>query len=185
MAIDEAALAMVEDPGLMTSTPPAERPALTLVVGLGNPILGDDGVGWRVVDELRSMLGDRLTGIETDCASLGGLSLMERMLGYRRVVLVDSIETGEVAVGSVRAFPLEALPDPSAGHSASAHDTSLLTALQAARAIGAIVPAKVDVVAVEAVRTYDFSEKLSPPVAAAVPLAAHLVLDLINQAQSD
>lgn len=157
------------------------RPAPTLVVGLGNPILGDDGVGWRVVEELRSRLGDRGAEVETDCASLGGLSLMERMLGYRRVILVDSMESGQVAVGGVRAFPLEALPDPSAGHSASAHDTSLLTALQAARAMGAEVPSRVDVVAVEALPTFDFSEELSPPVAGAVPVAAQAVLDLLME----
>jgi len=169
------------NPALITSMLQGTRPAPTLVIGLGNPILGDDGVGWRVVEDLRSRLGDRGAEVETDCASLGGLSLMERMLGYRRVILVDSMETGQVAVGGVRAFPLEALPDPSLGHSASAHDTSLLTALQAARAMGAEVPARVDVVAVEALPTYDFSEELSPPVAGAVPVATQAVLDLLKK----
>jgi hydrogenase maturation protease len=165
----------------MTSTLRVTRPAATLVIGLGNPILGDDGVGWRVVQELGPRLGDRGAEVETDCASLGGLSLMERMLGYRRVILVDSMETGQVAVGSVRAFPLEGLTNPSTGHSASAHDTSLLTALQAARAMGAEVPGRVDVVAVEAMLVYDFSEELSPPVAGAVLAATEAVLDLLTK----
>lgn len=155
----------------------------TLVVGLGNPILGDDGVGWRVVEELRRRLGDRQAEIEIDCASLGGLSLMERMLGYRWVILVDSMETGQVALGSVRAFPLGALPDPLSGHSASAHDTSLPTAIQAAKAMGAEVPLRVDVVAVEAGLTRDFSEQLSPRVAKAVPVATQAVMDLLMEAE--
>jgi len=163
----------------MTSTPQASPLAPTLVIGLGNPILGDDGVGWRVVDELQTVLAAEGTAIETDCASLGGLSLMERMLGYQRVILVDSIETAEGAIGTVRVFPLEALLDPSAGHSASAHDTSLLTALEAARAMGAQVPSRVDVVAIKARPTYDFSEELSPPLARAVPVATQAVLDLL------
>lgn len=157
----------------------AAPPSPTLVIGLGNPILGDDGVGWHVVEELQPKIADQQPEVETDCASLGGLSLMERILGYRRVILIDSIETGEAAIGSVRVFPLEALLDPSAGHSASAHDTSLLTALLAAKAMGAEVPARVDVVAVEAERTYDFSEELSRRVAGAVPVATQAVLDLL------
>jgi len=152
----------------------------TLVIGLGNPILGDDGVGWAVAESLQSAVRcPPSTVIET--ASLGGLSLMERMLGYDRVVLVDSMETGQSPVGSVQTFPLASLPDPMSGHSASAHDTSLMTALRTAKQIGAEIPNRVDVVAIEAQNVYDFSEELSPPVAAAVPVAVDKVLELIKE----
>jgi len=151
----------------------------TLVIGLGNPILGDDGVGWAVVESLQSTVHcPPFTVIET--ASLGGLSLMERMLGYDRVVLVDSMETGQGPVGSVQTFPLASLPDPMSGHSASAHDTSLMTALRTAQQIGADIPNRVDVVAIEAQNVYDFSEELSPPVAAAVPVAVEYVMKLLE-----
>ena len=110
---------------------------------------------------------------------------MERLLGYERVILVDSMETGQSPVGSVRTFPLASLPNPMAGHSSSAHDTSLVTALKTAESVGAEVPKRVDVVAVEAQNVYDFSEELSPPVAAAVPEAVQAVLDLLQGAQND
>ena len=74
----------------------------TLVIGLGNPILGDDGVGWKVIENLSHSI-DAHTSIETDCLSLGGLSLMERMLDYEHVIIVDSIETGQCPEGSVNA----------------------------------------------------------------------------------
>jgi len=151
----------------------------TLVIGLGNPILGDDGVGWKIAEEVASVIGQD-SFVEIDTAALGGLSLMERMLGYDRVVLVDSMETGQGPVGSVQTFPLASLSDPMAGHSASAHDTSLITALQTAKSIGADVPNRVDVVAVEAQNVYDFSEELSSPVAAAIPVAVQAVLDLLQ-----
>jgi len=77
------------------------------------------------------------------------------------------------------------LPDPMAGHSASTHDTSLITALKTAESIGANIPKQVDVVAVEAQNVYDFSEELSPPVAAAVSEAVQIVLDLIQGAPYD
>ena len=156
----------------------------TIVIGLGNPILGDDGIGWKIAEELASVIGQD-SSVEIDTAALGGLSLMERMLGYDRVVLVDSMETGRGPVGSVQTFPLASLPDPMAGHSASAHDTSLITALKTAESIGADIPKRVDVVAVEAQNVYDFSEELSPPVAAAVPEAVQAVLDLIQGVTHD
>jgi hydrogenase maturation protease len=170
-----------------------------LIVGLGNPILGDDGVGWKVAESVQEQLKtdsryhlpyrpsnsktvQHLTPVEVDCLSLGGLSLMERLLGYDRVILVDSMETGRSPVGSVSVFPLASLQDPMAGHSASTHDATLMTALRTAEQLGAEIPKKVDIVAIEAQNVYDFSEELSSPVAEAVPEAVQAVLDLLQGA---
>ena len=167
-----------------------------LVIGLGNPILGDDGVGWKVAEEVKTRIKTEpthcipyrptnakniqyLSDVEVDVAALGGLSLMERILGYQQVIIIDSMQTGQSPVGSVNVFPLAALPDPMAGHSASAHDATLITALRTAEHIGADIPQKVDVVAIEAKNVYDFSEDLSQPIATAVPEAVQAVLDLL------
>lgn len=164
---------------------PATPAGTTLVIGLGNPILGDDGVGWRVAEQVRERLaivGEAASSrAEIDCASLGGLALMERMLGYERAVLIDSIQSGVEPVGSVRTCRLEELPNPSAGYSASAHDATLLTALEVARAVGAAVPVRVDVVAIESQRSFEFSDRLTARVAASVPLATAAVMDILNQ----
>jgi hydrogenase maturation protease len=156
-------------------TGPAAR---VLVIGLGNPILGDDGVGWKIAADVASRLGPR-DNVEVDCLSVGGLGLMERMLGYDRVILVDSIETGENAEGAVTSVPLGDLQNPGLGHTASAHDASLATALETARLMGAPTPRRVDIVAVEARSGLDFSEQLSPRIALAVPFATERVLDLL------
>jgi hydrogenase maturation protease len=152
----------------------------TLVVGLGNPILGDDGVGWRVAEEVAKRTAD-LTEVEVDCASLGGLSLMERLTGYRQVILIDSIFTGSKPIGTVSRFNLSEIPDLTAGHSTSAHDTSLRTALNVGRGMDIVLPEDrgVNIVAIEAEAVYDFSQDLSAPVAAAVPVAVQAVLDLL------
>lgn len=160
----------------------------TLVLGLGNPILGDDGVGWVVADNIRAVLSDPKSGIadpqavEVDTASLGGLSLMERLTGAERVILVDAIFTSRKPVGTVSKFTLSELPDLSAGHSASAHDTSLRNALNVGRSMDVPLPEdeNVFIVAIEAKNVYDFSQELSPAVAEAVPQAVQAVLDLID-----
>ena len=85
-----------------------------MVIGLGNPILGDDGVGWRIAEAVTSRLGPR-DDVEVDCLAVGGLSLMERMLGYERVILIDSIESGENAEGAVTAVSLDGSAESGAG----------------------------------------------------------------------
>lgn len=153
----------------------------TLVIGLGNPILGDDGVGWRVAEEIARQTSAR-PEVEVDCVSLGGLSLMERLTGCECVILVDSIFTGEKSIGTVSQFALSDIPDLTAGHSASAHDTSLHNALNVGRSMNIPLPRdeKILIVAIEAENVYDFSETLSPPVEAAVPQAVRVVLQLIQ-----
>ena len=160
----------------------------TLIIGLGNPILGDDGVGWVVAEQVRSALFNPQSpilnpqSVEVDCVSLGGLSLMERLTGSERVILVDTIFTGTQPVGTVSRFSLTDLPDLSAGHSASAHDTSLQNALHVGRDMHILLPKDeaVDIITIEAEAVYDFSQELSPAVAGAVPVALKKVLDLIT-----
>lgn len=154
----------------------------TLVVGLGNPILGDDGVGWKVAEEVETRLSTLqlpTSNIQVDCAALGGLSLMEHMVGYERAIVIDAIGSGQHALGEVYHFDLDDLYDPSAGHTTAVHDVSLMTALKMGRSMGADLPKQITVVAVESPYTYDFTEELTPPVEAAVLIAAQTVIDLL------
>ena len=93
-----------------------------LLIGLGNPILGDDGVGWVVAHAVEKRLVGQRKNIEVDCLSLGGLSLMERMIGYQQVILVDSLNTGQRDQGAVIVFSLDEMDDLIYGHSSAAHD---------------------------------------------------------------
>ncbi len=156
---------------------PSSQPLI--VIGLGNPFLGDDGVGWKVVDSLGPHLAQ--SGIETDLLAGGGLSLMERLVGYGNAIIVDSIYTGRQPKGKVTVFPLEALENPFAGHTGSAHETNLLTALEVGRRLGVSLPEQVMIVAIESPDIYDFDDLLSPAVAAAVLPARDAVLQLIRQ----
>jgi hydrogenase maturation protease len=167
-----------------------------LIVGLGNPILGDDGVGWRVAEEVSKQsgiaLGDApLPGlheqeqqpITIECYSLAGLSLMERLVGFDRVILIDALNTGKHPQGEVVCFSLDDMEDLTHGHTASAHDVSLKQALKLGRSMGEFLPDddQVHIVAVEASHIYDFQEELTPEIETAVPLAVQKVLELIDK----
>lgn len=167
----------------------------TLVVGLGNPILGDDGVGWRVAEEVKHQLtspsppsplppgeGCRRRGegnvVDVDCLSLGGISLMERLIGYERAILIDAF-ISETECGAITVSKLSALPDYSAFHITSVHDTSLQNAIKLGKSLGAKLPDDVTVVGISAKYVYDFSEELSQPVSESVSKATKIVINML------
>lgn len=154
----------------------------TLVIGLGNPILGDDGVGWVVAREVEARLGGAAPDIEVDCLAIGGISLMEHMIGYERVILIDALKTGRYPQGAVAILRLDELAGLRHNHSTSAHDAALDTALAMGRKAGADLPEdrNIAVVAIESQQVYDFAQELTPEIAAAVPQAVERVMELLG-----
>lgn len=149
----------------------------TIVIGLGNPILGDDGVGWRVAEEVRQTI-DPCMQVDVECLSLGGLSLMEHLIGYERVILIDAFISDEEP-GSIHVSKLSDLPNYSAFHITSAHDTSLQDAIKLGKSLGAKLPVDVTVVGITANYVYDFSEELSQPVRDSVQKATKIVINML------
>ena len=87
----------------------------TLIIGLGNPILGDDGIGWVVAEDIQKKIEESPELFKGEhefmFLSLGGLSLMEQMVGYSNVVIIDSIHTGTHPNGTIFSLPLSKLPN--------------------------------------------------------------------------
>ena len=105
---------------------------------------------------------------------------MEHLIGYDRAILIDAMTTGKAPQGTVTQFHLQDLPNIAIGHFSSAHDTTLQNAIQVGRSIGAEIPEQIGIVAIEARQVYDFSEKLSPEVNAALPIAVDKVMELLS-----
>jgi hydrogenase maturation protease len=152
----------------------------TLVLGLGNPILRDDSIGLRVVEEMRRKPA-RDPEVELDHDFWGGLRLMERMIGYDRVIVIDAILTG-AEPGTIHFLAPGDIPTQ---RSASVHDVNLPTALELGRQAQAHLPASEDIlligVEVEDVQTFD--ESLSPKLATALPLVVAAVEDAVKQGE--
>jgi len=150
----------------------------TLVIGLGNPLLRDDSVGLRVVQQLRPLLAG-YSDIEIVEDYRGGLRLMERMVGFDRAIIIDAICTG-AKPGTIHLLSPDDIPTQ---RSASAHDVNLPTALKFGRTSGAHLPANeaIFLVGIEAadIQTFD-DEKLTPEVEASVSLAIEAVLSALN-----
>ncbi len=155
----------------------------TLIAGLGNSILGDDGAGWVVAQNIAKLLNGSIPSICVDCFDIGGLALMEQLIGFEGVIIIDSIYTGRHAQGKLTSFTLDTLPEFGFGHSASTHDLSLKKAFDLGHRLELDLPNEKNVwiVAIETDQVFEFSEKLTPEVEACIPLAIQEVFRLIER----
>lgn len=83
-----------------------QREKTTLVLGLGNDILGDDAIGLQIIRELRRRLpiGGNIEAVESEEM---GLALLDIISGYRKLVLIDSVKTGQAPAGTIHELPLD------------------------------------------------------------------------------
>ena len=124
----------------------------TLVIGYGNTLRSDDGVGVRVVEEISTL---HLPGVETRTCHQLGLELAEEFPGFDAVVFVDAAVDGPPIRHST--FPPDASPQ-----SPLAHNVTPASLLEGAFALyGARPEAHLFTVRGE---SFEFGTVLSPPV---------------------
>ncbi len=161
---------------------PSSAAPKTLVLGLGNPILTDDGVGIHVVRAVASRFpSDRdVTFAE---ASVGGLRLLDVIEGYDRLVLVDAIQTHVNPPGTIHRLDIGDLK-PSL-HSGSSHDLPLSGVLDMGRRLGMNLPSdeNISLVAIEVEDVLTLSETCTPAVARAIPDAMRSILAELQDAK--
>lgn len=145
----------------------------TVIIGMGNPLLRDDGVGIRAVRALERVLGNRR---DVDLLELytGGIRLMEEMAGYNRAFVVDAMVTGRHEPGTVVAFsPAEFI---TTRRTNSTHDTDFRVSLEMAQFLRLPIPDDIRFWGVEAEDVDSFSEELTAPVDAAIPQIMEKIL---------
>jgi len=141
--------------------------ARTLVLGVGNPLMSDDGVGLHVLRALGAACC--LEGVEFVDAGTLSLLLLPRIEASEALLVLDAAQLGEAA-GAVRAFEGRAMDDFLRTSSCSVHEVGLRDVLDAARLTGGL-PGRRAIVGVQPAAV-GWGESLSPSVAAAVPVAA-------------
>jgi len=153
----------------------------SLIVGFGNPLRGDDGVGLAALRELEaSPLPD---GVHCADVGIGGMALVhELQAGWDRLVIIDAVQRGGMA-GTIYVLSPK-LPDLAGlGVDAKrellvdAHMAEPYSAMVLADALG-VLPREIHVVGVEAPNTEELTLELSAAVQRAVPQAARRALEL-------
>jgi len=126
-----------------------------ILIGLGNPIMSDDGVGLVVCRRVH----ERVANCDLDLACGAGLHVMDSILGYRRAVIIDSMITGRFPVGSVvRVDPGSGLETRRAGHS---HGLGFFEAIDIARGCDAPLPEEILVYGIEVEDPFAIGENMS------------------------
>ncbi|MEK6538662.1 MAG: hydrogenase maturation protease [Nitrospirota bacterium] len=64
-----------------------------LIIGLGNPLIGDDGAGIQIVEELKK--SDLPEYVDVVDGGTAGVGLIDLMSGYSRVIVVDAVRVDE------------------------------------------------------------------------------------------
>jgi hydrogenase maturation protease len=148
------------------------------VLGLGNPILTDDGIGITVVREAKARF--KPEGPDGDVtfteASVGGFRLLSVLTGYDRAILVDAIQTAGGQPGDVGRLQVGGMG--ASLHSGCTHDLTLAGALALGRHLGVPLPHddQIQIVAIEAEDVLTFGEQCTPAVQAGAARAVEMVL---------
>jgi hydrogenase maturation protease len=143
----------------------------TLVVGVGNPILSDDGVG---IHAARMLGGLDIPDLSVDELPASGLELLDMVLDYDRVVIIDAIETVDGTPGDHYIMTEEDFR--TTVHGSSPHGINIATALEIGRkVVPDRMPKEIVFVAIEAEDLVNVCESLTPKVAEKLPSIIQMI----------
>lgn len=166
-----------QHPRPAAETPDAAKRAVTLVLGLGNILLSDEGVGVRAVEALVEK-APLPPDVEVLDGGTSGMDLLDQIAGRARLVVVDAVRTGRSPASVVRLAGDEVPAFFSS--KLSPHQLGLSDVLAVLRLMEA-APARITVIGIEPV-SLDLGLELSPAVAARLPEVVALIeAELANQ----
>jgi len=142
-----------------------------VIIGVGNLLLKDEGVGVHVAQELQKKTWP--LSVEVHDGGVAGIGLLDFFAGASKVLLIDAAEMN-LEAGSVVRFTPEDVAGKAGGPRFSAHDIGLLEVLELSRAL-AQCPAEVVILGIQP-KEISWGMELSPEVQASIPKAVEMVL---------
>lgn len=100
------------------------------VIGVGNPLMGDDGLGIVAVEQLRGQLPEDVELIDGGC---GGITLLELLVGCDSALIIDAADFGGQAGDIIKLSARQVISSQKCGSQVSLHQTGLADVLQLAR----------------------------------------------------
>lgn len=146
------------------------------VLGIGNILVGDDGFGPRVLEDLQTR--EIPENVELIDAGVGGMSILSWIEDADKIIIIDSVQTGNEPVGTVYRFTDKEMP-PSNMFMLSLHDLNLVDTINIGRVVQKM-PEEIIIYGVEVIRVAEFTKEMSPEVEAAVKEVADLVMEEIR-----
>ena len=147
----------------------------TLILALGNDVLGDDAVGIHAARELRKEYAAAVDIIE---AAVGGYALLDYIEGYERVLLLDAVATGRVKPGTVMELARE---DFGPADSTSPHHVGLPEVFALADRLSIPLPHDFRIIVIEIRQPEVLSQSLSPEIQKALPALIDRAALMLNE----
>jgi hydrogenase maturation protease len=148
-----------------------------LLLGLGNDLLSDDAIGLRIVTEVRPRVA-ALPNVTVLGSTQMGLALLDLVLGFDELLIVDAIQTGNAEPGDVHELELGALRTIP---TIMPHFLGVGEMLALGRELGLAVPRRTRIFAVEVADPFTMGTHLTPPVEAALPSIVNRLATLLQE----
>jgi len=145
----------------------------TLVIGIGNTLLGDDGVGVYAARELAEKISvENVTVMDT---AIDGLNLLDIIRNYERLIVIDAILDDKAETGTIFRLTQDQIP-ASSSSGASSHNLNLATTLNIGNNIfPGEIPREVVVFAVASHNVDYVTEEMTANVKKALPQVVELI----------
>jgi len=141
---------------------------------LGNDILADDALGICVAERLRERMPET---IDVVSSMESGLRLLDYLLGVSRVVVIDTVQTGNAPPGTIFTLGEE---DFEVTQGSSAHYIGLFETLALGRKLELPVAQELTIIAVEAADCQTLGGEMDPAVERAIPEVIRRVEELVR-----
>lgn len=149
---------------------PDRKPVL--ILGIGNVLLGDEGVGVHAVRRFEQTVWP--DGVRLLDGGTGGFHLLELFELYDPIIMIDATMDGRPAGTITRLTPRFASDFP---RSLSAHDIGLRDLVESAQLLSGLPAMHLLTVSIDSLQ--EMSMELSPPVAGAIPRLESEVRELL------
>jgi len=146
----------------------------TLILGMGNPILSDDGVGLLAAEKLRR----RIAGADIASSTMIGLSLFDLIIGYDVLFIIDALISPDGNVGGLKKVGQQNRYGTL--HLFSSHGLDLFDLMKLGRRCGYAMPLLAEIYGIEIGKHADFGEKLSPALEEKLPALVEKISEDIN-----
>ena len=135
----------------------------TLILGMGNPILSDDGVGLLAAEMMR----DKVPEADVASSAMIGLSLFDQIIGYDTLFIIDAMTTKSGEVGTLK--KISEHDRHGTLHLFSSHGLNIYELMELGACCGLAIPRLATIFGIEIGDEVAFGESLSPPLSEKLP----------------
>ena len=151
---------------------------MTVVVGLGNPLRQDEGIGVRILKELEERLAGRQRDVRLMDIGTSGLRIFDAFEGAQSAIIIDCAFMDQQP-GTMLRFTPDEVQSRRNRLSTSPHAGDLLAIVDLARSLGPC-PEEIVLFGIEPL-ALGYAEDLSPVLAERLPLYCERILEELDR----